>query len=64
MRPLASRAFPTEMRSRFYRSGPSSGSHRLPDSGHRKSGSRINAIGSDGGIYAGGSGTGNKKGSK
>lgn len=63
MRPLATRAFPTEIRSRFYRSGPSTGSHRLPDSqGHRKSGSRVNAIGSDGGIYAGGSGVGGKKG--
>ncbi|KAI4167394.1 MAG: hypothetical protein LQ343_007247 [Gyalolechia ehrenbergii] len=64
MRPLASHAFPSEIRSRFYRSGRSSGSHRLPDSGNRKSGSRINAIGSDGGIYAGGSGTGSKKGPK
>ncbi|KAI4181667.1 MAG: hypothetical protein L6R41_006483 [Letrouitia leprolyta] len=63
MRPLATRAFPTEIRSRFYRSGPSTGSHRLPDgnNGHRKSGSRINAIGSDGGIYAGGAKKGGPK---
>ncbi|KAL8936446.1 MAG: hypothetical protein Q9211_004188 [Gyalolechia sp. 1 TL-2023] len=64
MRPIASHAFQSELRSRLYRSGRSIGSHRLPDSGNRKSSSRINAIGSDGGIYAGGGGTGGKTGPK